>query len=98
MTTGTRRHTADTTGVRPYLVAVAAIVFAAGTLIVAAPRANAGCQQVLPTQQVCDGPVQPDGSWQRCEVKLYDISDRLCMTMGGNTAALPYGPPGHIDP
>jgi hypothetical protein len=37
-----------------------------GGLIVAAPPASAGCQYGGPVLSKCDGPVQPDGTWQRC--------------------------------
>lgn len=43
----------------------AALLMAAG-LITAAPQASAGCLYGGPVLSKCDGPVQPDGSWQRC--------------------------------
>ncbi|KUI25940.1 hypothetical protein AU195_00665 [Mycobacterium sp. IS-1496] len=45
--------------------AVAALLMAAG-LIGTAPPAAAGCLYGGPYISKCDGPVQPDGSWQRC--------------------------------
>ena len=36
----------------------------AGGLIAAAPPANAGCVYGGPVLSKCDGPVQPDGTWQ----------------------------------
>ncbi|ART72217.1 hypothetical protein BTO20_29945 [Mycobacterium dioxanotrophicus] len=43
-----------------------AVMLAAGGLIVAAPPASAGCLYGGPVISKCDGPVQPDGTWQRC--------------------------------
>jgi hypothetical protein len=42
-----------------------ALLMAAG-LIAIAPPAGAGCQYGGPVISKCDGPVQPDGTWQRC--------------------------------
>jgi hypothetical protein len=44
---------------------LAALLMAA-ELIAAAPPASAGCQYGGPFISKCDGPVQPDGTWQRC--------------------------------
>ncbi|BBX33842.1 hypothetical protein MMAG44476_15330 [Mycolicibacterium mageritense DSM 44476 = CIP 104973] len=41
-------------------------VLLAGGLIASAPPASAGCQYGGPVISKCDGPVQPDGTWQRC--------------------------------
>lgn len=42
----------------------------AGGPIAAAPPAGAGCRNLLwaehPFAQECDGPIRPDGTWQRC--------------------------------
>ena len=38
----------------------------AAELIASAPPASAGCQYGGPVISKCDGPVQPDGTWQRC--------------------------------
>ena len=38
----------------------------AAELIASAPPATAGCQYGGPFLSKCDGPVQPDGTWQRC--------------------------------
>lgn len=43
----------------------AALVVAAG-LITTAPAAGAGCVYGGNNLGKCDGPVQPDGTWQRC--------------------------------
>jgi hypothetical protein len=53
-----------------------AAVLMAGGLIAAAPPASAGCQNpgwwAHPNAQQCDGPLQPDGTWQRCvKYQLY---------------------------
>lgn len=49
---------------------LAAVLTAVG-LIASAPPANAGCLYGGPVISKCDGPVQPDGSWQRC-VMVYN--------------------------
>jgi hypothetical protein len=43
----------------------AALLVAAG-LFASAPPASAGCWYGGPYLSKCDGPVQPDGTWQRC--------------------------------
>jgi hypothetical protein len=56
----------ETTAMRNYVVvALAAELMMTGALIATAPPASAGC---VPYDQklLCDGPIQPDGSWQRC--------------------------------
>lgn len=45
--------------------ALAALLATAG-LITSAPPAAAGCLYGGPVISKCDGPVQPDGTWQRC--------------------------------
>ena len=40
----------------------------AAELIAIAPPASAGCQYGGFVVSKCDGPVQPDGTWQRCVV------------------------------
>ena len=81
----------------------------AGGLIAAAPPANAGCQYGGLAISKCDGPVQPDGTWQRCVVFSYSmgsgassylVPDRRCDLMGPDQH--PWGlafadPPTHID-
>ena len=77
----------------------------AGGLIAAAPPANAGCQSGGPgVISKCDGPVQPDGTWQRCVAyanwvasgaSSYLVPDRRCDLMGPDQ---PFAdPPTHID-
>ena len=46
---------------------LAALLMAA-ELIASAPPASAGCQYGGLVISKCDGPVQPDGTWQRCMV------------------------------
>jgi hypothetical protein len=52
--------------VKLYLGAGLAAVVIVGGLITAAPPASAGCQYGGIAISRCDGPVQPDGTWQRC--------------------------------
>jgi hypothetical protein len=84
------------------VVQLAAVLMAAG-LIAAAPPASAGCQYGGPVISTCDGPVQPDGSWQRCVVtrnlvasgaSSYLVPERRCDVMGPGGLA---DPPTHID-
>jgi hypothetical protein len=49
-----------------YIFAGPATVLIAGVLIGSAPQANAGCQYGGIALSRCDGPIQPDGTWQRC--------------------------------
>jgi hypothetical protein len=85
---------------------LAAVLMAAG-LIASAPPANAGCEYGGLVVSKCDGPVQPDGTWQRCVVfgsigsdPISRISDRRCDLMGPDLH--PWGlafadPSTHID-
>jgi hypothetical protein len=80
-----------------------------GGLIAAAPPASAGCQYGGLVISKCDGPVQPDGTWQRCVVfahsmgggaSSYLVPDRRCDLMGADQH--PWGlafadPAAHID-
>lgn len=77
--------------------------------IVWAPQAGAGCQYGGPVISKCDGPVQPDGTWQRCVAvatlmyrgaSSYLVPDKRCDVMGpdhqpGDGAFA--DPPTHID-
>jgi hypothetical protein len=79
-------------------------VLIVGRLIVAAPPASAGCQYGGPVISKCDGPVEPDGTWQRCVVtsnlvpsgaSSFLVPERRCDSMGpGQPLA---DPPMHID-
>ena len=72
-------------------------VLMAGGLIAAAPLAGAGCVYGGPVISKCDGPVQPDGTWQRCVVtrnlvvngaSSFLVPERRCDVVG----------PGGLDP
>lgn len=95
---------------RRYLIGAVAAVLMTGGLISSAPPARAGCQSaqllLFPNAQKCDGPIQPDGTWQRCVTYYYappnsPPSQSDCHPMGPNkqTIAHPfYDPPTHIGP
>jgi hypothetical protein len=51
---------------RTCIVGVLAALLMAVELIAPAPPASAGCQYGGPVISKCDGPIQPDGTWQRC--------------------------------
>ncbi|MGZ6779628.1 MAG: CDGP domain-containing protein [Mycobacterium sp.] len=86
----------------------AALLMAAG-LIAAAPPAGAGCLYGGPVISKCDGPIQADGTWQRCVAvaqliprgaSSYLVPDRRCDVMSSNQPAsdLTFAdPPAHID-
>jgi hypothetical protein len=74
---------------------VAALI--TGGLVGSAPPASAGCQYTgLDVISKCDGPVQPDGTWQRCVLFQptysppgsvpnygnYGVGDKRCDVMG----------------
>ncbi|CQD07628.1 hypothetical protein BN1232_01355 [Mycobacterium lentiflavum] len=73
-----------------------AVLVAAG-LLTTAPPASAGCQYGGPVISKCDGPIAPDGTWERCVVthnlvpngaSSYFVPERTCNMMG----------PGGFDP
>ncbi|MCV7409318.1 hypothetical protein AWC05_09770 [Mycobacterium florentinum] len=75
---------------------LAAALVAAG-MIAAAPPASAGCQYGGPIISKCDGPIQPDGTWERCVVtknlvangaSSFFVPERTCNVIG----------PGGLDP
>ncbi len=86
----------------------AVLLIAAGP-IVSAPPAGAGCLYGGPVLSKCDGPVQPDGTWQRCVAvarlipngaSSYLVPDGHCDVMGPDhpPADFTFGdPPTHID-
>jgi hypothetical protein len=94
---------------KPLIVGGLAAALTAGALIAAAPPASAGCQYGGLVISKCDGPVQPDGTWQRCVVfpqsmgsgaSAYLVPDRRCDLMGPDQH--PWGlafndPLAHID-
>ena len=54
---------------KQYIAGGLAAALIAGWLIGSAPPASAGCQYGAGlVVSKCDGPVQPDGTWQRCVV------------------------------
>lgn len=79
-----------------------------GGLIGFAPQAVAGCMPAAPWAiSKCDGPMQPDGTWQRCvtfqqtggSLPSY-LTNTNCQTLGPDQH--PWGfaftdPPTHID-
>ena len=80
-----------------------AAVVMAGELIASAPPASAGCQYGGPVISKCDGPVQPDGTWQRCVTftrlipsgaSSYLVPERRCDVLGPGLASA--DPPTHI--
>lgn len=87
---------------------LAALLMAAG-LIASAPPARAGCLYGGGVLSKCDGPVQPDGSWQRCVAaprlilngaSSYLIPDGHCELMGPDQRPSDFAyadPPTHID-
>jgi hypothetical protein len=88
--------------------ALAGLLVASG-LIAAAPPAGAGCLYGGPVLSKCDGPVQPDGTWQRCVAapqlvphgaSSYLVPERRCDVMGPDQRPpdLSFSdPPTHID-
>lgn len=80
-----------------------AVLLMLGGLVTGAPTASAGCISAPGVINKCDGPVQPDGTWQRCVMTThlsyqgassFLIPERSCDTMG---PGVPGDPPGHID-
>jgi hypothetical protein len=81
----------------------------AGGLIAFAPAASAGCQYGGVVISRCDGPVQPDGTWQRCVAvprlipsgaSSFLVPDGHCDVMGPDQRPSDFGfadPPTHID-
>jgi hypothetical protein len=80
----------------------------AGALIGVAPPASAGCTPGAPfAVSKCDGPIQPDGTWQRCVTfgrtgvsQPSYLTNTNCQTLGPEQH--PWGlaftdPPTHID-
>ena len=90
-----------------YIFAGLAAVLVAGGLVGWAPPATAGCLYGGLSASRCDGPVQPDGTWQRCVLfnsfsgdSGYRSPDKRCDQMGPDLH--PWGmafndPPTHID-
>ena len=86
-----------------------AAVLIAAELLASAPPAGAGCQYGGSVLSRCDGPVQPDGTWQRCVAVPHLIysgassflaPERHCDVMGPDQHPGDLGladPPTHID-
>ncbi len=86
-----------------------AAVLMAAQLMAAAPPASAGCQYGGPVISKCDGPVQPDGTWQRCVAtphlvysgaSSFLVPERRCDLMGPDQHPGDLGfadPPTHIN-
>jgi hypothetical protein len=96
-------------GIAAFIASLGAALMAGG-LIAAAPPANAGCQYGgLGIISKCDGPVQPDGTWQRCVAfanwvasgaSSYLVPDKRCDLVGPDQhpGGLAFAdPPTHID-
>lgn len=96
-------------GIAAFITSLGAALLAGG-LIAAAPTANAGCQYGgLGVISKCDGPLQPDGTWQRCVAfaqwvgrgaSSYLVPERRCDLMGPDQHPLDLAfadPPTHID-
>ena len=91
------------------IVAGFAAVLIAAELLASAPPAGAGCQYGGSVLSRCDGPVQPDGTWQRCVAVPHLIysgassflaPERHCDVMGPDQHPGDLGfadPPTHID-
>jgi hypothetical protein len=92
------------------IVAGLAVLLLPAGLIAAAPPASAGCQYGIPgILGRCDGPIQPDGTWQRCVTiarlvpngaSSFLMPEKHCDVMGpdqqpGDQAFA--DPPAHID-
>jgi hypothetical protein len=91
------------------IAAGSAAALTAAAMIVLAPPAAAGCVYGGPFISKCDGPVQPDGSWQRCTAvpqvvprgaSSYLVPVKRCDMMGPGQPAWDFAfadPPTHID-
>ena len=91
-----------------YIFAGLAAALIAGELIGSAPPANAGCQYGGIALSRCDGPIQPDGTWQRC-VLFNSVDGGSSGYLAPTNAATRWGltytrgawpfndPPAHID-
>ncbi|WNG93682.1 hypothetical protein [Mycobacterium sp. ITM-2016-00318] len=84
-------------------VVALATALAASDVAFAAP-ADAGCES-RPMVSYCDGPIQPDGSWQRCfsNSPVWGggggwIAGSNCYRTGPGPDNYPWAPQYHIDP
>ncbi|SPM36022.1 hypothetical protein MRAB57_3859 [Mycobacterium rhizamassiliense] len=86
-----------------------AALLMAGGQITSAPPASAGCVYGGNIISKCDGPIQPDGTWQRCVAaphlipngaSSWLVPERQCNQMGPGQFSADLGfadPPTHID-
>jgi hypothetical protein len=94
---------AKETTMKQYVVGALTTALTAGALIALAPPASAGCQYGGGlVEKMCDGPVQDDGTWQRCVTQFTPsvLNRTSCQMMGPgqNPLGLAYfNPPTHID-
>jgi hypothetical protein len=91
------------------IVGELAAVLMAGGLSVSPPPAGAGCQYGGPVISKCDGPVQSDGTWQRCvaapqliysDASSFLVPEKHCDLMGPDLHPGDFAfanPPTHID-
>jgi hypothetical protein len=86
---------------RCIVAGLAALLLGLG-MIHSAPPARAGCIPAPGVINKCDGPIQPDGTWQRCVMTThlqyqgassFLIPEKSCDTIGPGAG----DPPGHID-
>jgi hypothetical protein len=88
------------TSIARCLFGVSVVAVTIGVPLAAPPLAGAGCQSWGLTRQLCDDPLKPDGTWQRCMIDTWNpnYTNKECYTLGGNHFLPPFEPPGHIDP
>ncbi|MBO0679762.1 hypothetical protein JRC04_27170 [Mycolicibacterium sp. S2-37] len=91
------------------IVGGSAVVLMAAGLITTAPPAAAGCLYGGDVINKCDGPVQPDGTWQRCVATTRYVPSgfsshlvpvRICDTLGPGRQPADLrlaNPPGYIN-
>jgi hypothetical protein len=92
-----------------YIVGASTALLLAAGLITSVPPASAGCLYGGPVLSKCDGPVQPDGSWQRCVgvtqwvpsgFSSHLVPVKRCDVMGPGQQSWDFAfadPPAHID-
>jgi hypothetical protein len=91
------------------IVAGLAVLLIGAGMIASAPPASAGCVYGGGVLSKCDGPIQPDGTWQRCVAftqfvphgaSSYLVPEKHCDFMGPDQHPGDPGfadPPAHID-
>jgi hypothetical protein len=78
-------------------IAGVAAALVGGGLIAAAPPASAGCVYGGSFISKCDGPVQPDGTWERCVAVYRYVPSGLSSHLVPVNRCSPMGP-GHSYP